>query len=113
MNTPIGVAPYIFDRNFSLMRAVKHLENVFLSSDQRQKRFLTQAVIPFLNNLIFQYTNPIAFETEAHTMHTIPLIPEPFEFLYYFKYKTLDIKTSQTPFPDIFNPVQVINTGTF
>ena len=35
-----------------------------LSSDQHQKRSLTQDVIPFLNNIILQYTNPLSFETE-------------------------------------------------
>ena len=37
-----------------------------LSTDQCQKRSLTQDVIPFLNNIIFQYTNPFSFETEPH-----------------------------------------------
>ena len=69
-----------------------------LSSDQRQKRSLTQDVIPFLNNIIFHYTNPLSFETEAHTTHTIPLIREHFDsYLYYFQYKTLEITQSQTP----------------
>ena len=45
-----------------------------LSTDQRQKRSLTQNVIPFLNKIVFQYTKPLAFETEAHTIHNIPLI---------------------------------------
>ena len=30
-----------------------------LSEDQRQKRSLTQDAIPFLHNIIFQYTNPL------------------------------------------------------
>ena len=38
-----------------------------LSFDQRQKRFLTQDVIPGLNYNIFQYTIPFSFETEAHS----------------------------------------------
>ena len=33
--------------------------------------------------------------------------------LYYFKYQTLDITQSQTPFKVIFNPVHGKNTGTF
>ena len=45
-----------------------------LSSQKRQIRSLTQNVIPFLNIIIFQFTNPLCFETEAHSMHTIPLI---------------------------------------
>ena len=36
----------------------------------------TQDVKPFLNNLIFQYTNSLPFETETHSIHTIPLIRE-------------------------------------
>ena len=45
-----------------------------LSSDQRQKRSLTQDEIHFLNNIMFQYTNPCFSETEAHVIQTIPLI---------------------------------------
>ena len=47
------------------------------SSDQRQKRSLSRDVIPFLNNIIFQYTNPLSFETETHIIHTIILAREP------------------------------------
>ena len=42
-----------------------------LSTDKSQNRSLTQDVIPFLNNITFQYTNPLPFETEPHTIHTI------------------------------------------
>ena len=47
---------------------------ILLSPDQRQKRSLTQAVIPFLNNIILQNTNPLSFKTEPHHIHTIPLV---------------------------------------
>ena len=47
-----------------------------LSSDKRHIRSLAHDVLPFLNNIIFQYTNPLSFETAAHTMHTITLIRE-------------------------------------
>ena len=58
-----------------------------LSTDQRQKRSPTQDVIPFLNNIIFQYTNPLSFETEAHAIHTVPLIQEHCDsYLYYFQF---------------------------
>ena len=85
-----------------------------LSSEQRQKRSLTQDVIPFLHNLIFQYTNPLSLETEPHSKHTIPLIREHYDsYLYYFRYKTLENTHSQTPFQIIFNPINNINTGTY
>ena len=80
-----------------------------LSTETRQKRSFTQDVIPFLNNLIFQYTNPLPFETEPHTIHTIPVAREHCDsYLYYIRYKTLEITPSQKPFQDIFNPVKVI-----
>ena len=47
-----------------------------LSTDRRQNRSLIQDVTPFLNNIIFHYTNPLPFETEPHTIHTIPLARE-------------------------------------
>ena len=72
-----------------------------LTSDKRQIRSLTQDVIPFLNNIIFQYTNPISFETKAHTIDTIPLARELCDsYLYNFRYKTLEITQSQTPFTE-------------
>ena len=85
-----------------------------LSLDKRQNRPLTQDVTPHLHNSIFQYTNPLPFETEPHTIHTIPLAGEHCDsYLYYIRYETLDITTSQKPFQVIFNPVKNINTGTY
>ena len=85
-----------------------------LTKEKRQNRSLIQDVTPFLNNIIFQYTNPLPFETEPHTVHTIPLAREHCDsFLYYIRYKTLEITPSQTPFQVIFNPVKGISSGTF
>ena len=85
-----------------------------LSTDKRQNRSLTQDVTPFLNNFIFQYINPLPFEKEPHTIHTIPLVRENCDsYLYYIRYKTLEITPSQSPFQIIFNPVKGINTGTY
>ena len=47
-----------------------------LSSEKCQIRSLSQDVIPFQNNIIYQNTIPISLETEAHTIHTILLIRE-------------------------------------
>ena len=84
-----------------------------LSPQQRSVRSITQDAIPFLNNLIFQYTNPLPFETEAHSIKTMPILREHLDaHLYYFRYKTLDITLSQQPFQIIFNQVQGVNLGT-
>ena len=85
-----------------------------LNTEKRQNRSLIQDVTPFLNNIIFQYTNPLPFETEPHTVHTIPLAREQCDsYLCYIRYKTLEITSSQTPFQVIFNPVKGISSGTF
>ena len=84
------------------------------TTEKRPNRSLIQDVTPFLNNIIFQYTNPLPSETEPHILHTIPLVREHCDsYLYYIRYKTLDITPSQTPFQVIFNPVKGINSGTF
>ena len=85
-----------------------------ISSEQRRKRSLTQDVIPFLKNILFQYTNPFSFETEAHIIHTITLIREHCDsYLNYLRYKTLGKTPSQTPFQFFFDPVHGINIGVF
>ena len=85
-----------------------------LYTEKRQNRSLIQDVTPFLNNIIFQSTNPLPFETEPHTLHTIPLAREHCDsYLHYIRYKTLEITSSQTPFQVIFNPVKGISTGTY
>ena len=85
-----------------------------VTTDKRQNRSLIQGVTPFLNNIIFQYTNPLPFEIEPHTVHTIPLAREHCDsYLYYIRYKTLETTSSQTPFQDIFNPAKRISSGTF
>ena len=62
-----------------------------LSPQQRFARSITQDVILSLNNLIYQYTNPLSFETEPQSIHTIPLLREHLDaYLYYFRYKTFD-----------------------
>ena len=85
-----------------------------LSTEKRQNRSLIQDVTPFLNNIIFQYTNPLPSETEPHTLQTIPLAREHCDsYLYYIRYKTLEITSSQKLFQVIFNPVKGMNTGTY
>ena len=91
------------------------LPNPFiLSPQQRSIHSTTQDVTPFLHNLIYQYTNQLSFETEAHLIHTIPLLREHLDaYLHYFRYKTLEITPSQQPFQVILNPIQGNNSGTF
>ena len=85
-----------------------------LTTEKRQSRSRIQGVTPFLNNIIFQCTNPLPFETEPHTVHTFPLARKHCDsYLLYIRYKTLEITSSQTPFQVIFNPVKGISPGTF
>ena len=80
----------------------------------RNIRSITYDINPFLQNLIFQYTNPLPFETEPHSIHTIPLHREHIDsYHYYIRYKTYEITPSQTQFQVIFNSVENVNTGTY
>ena len=80
-----------------------------VSPETRSVRSLTHDVILFFNNLIFQYTNPLPFEKEPHSIYTIPLLREHLDsYLYYFRYKTIDIIPSQQPFQNFVNPVKML-----
>ena len=46
--------------------------------------------------------------------HTIPLARKHCDsYLYYIRYKTLEVLPSQNPFQAIFNPVKGMSTGTY
>ena len=80
----------------------------------RHVRSITNDVNPFLQNLIFQYTHPLPFETEPHSIHTTPLLKEHLDsYLYHNRYKTYEIIPSQTQFQVIFNPVENVITGIY
>ena len=50
----------------------------------RTIRSVTQDVKYLPNNIIFQYTNPLPFEKETQSLHTIPLTREHLDpYLYY------------------------------
>ena len=54
---------------------------------------------PFLQNIIFHYTQPLLFENEPHTIETIPLIREHLDtYLFYIRYKVLTIATEYPAF---------------
>ena len=79
----------------------------------RNVRTITQDINPFLHNLIFQYTNPLPFETEPHSIHTIPLLREHLDsYLYYIRYRTYETTPSHGQFQVIFNSVENVITGT-
>ena len=68
----------------------------------------------FLHNIIFQYTNPLPFETEPHSIHSIPLRREHLDsYPYYIRYRTFEITPSQAQFQIIFISVENVNTGTY
>ena len=78
-----------------------------LNTEKRQNRSLIQDVTPFLNNIFFQYTNPLPFETEPPIVHTIPLALEHCDsYLYYIRYKTLETTSSQTHFQVILTQLK-------
>ena len=65
------------------------------TSQTRNIRSLSHDIKPFLTNLIFQYKNPLPFETEARSILTIPLLREHLDSqLFYIRYKTCSYSSS-------------------
>ena len=63
---------------------------------------------------MIQYTYPLSFETEPHSIQTNPLAREHCDaYLHYNRYESLEIISSQIPFQIVFNPAQGINTVTY
>ena len=75
----------------------------------RNVRSITHDLNTFLQNLIFQYTTPLPFETEPHSIHTIPLLREhPDSYLFYIRYTTYGITPSLTQFQVIFTLLKML-----
>ena len=54
---------------------------------------------PFLQNIISDFSQPLPFENEPHTIETIPLIREHLDtYLFYIRYKVLTITTENPAF---------------
>ena len=54
----------------------------------RSGRAIKNDLIPFLENIIYNYTNPLDCEHETHTITSFPLIREHLHsYLYYIHYK--------------------------
>ena len=59
-------------------------------------------------------TRNVPFETQPHSIHTIPLLrAHPDAYLYYIRCKTYEIAPSQKRFRVIFVPVESVNTGIY
>ena len=66
---------------------------------------------PFLQNIISQYTQPLPFENEPHTIETIPFIRDHLDtYLFYIRYKVLTI-TAEYPAFQISFPQQRPNSS--
>ena len=54
---------------------------------------------PFLQNIIYNYTQPLPFENERFTLETVPLIREHLDtYLFYIRYRVTDFNTGYPTF---------------
>ena len=61
----------------------------FIITDiSRSKRSIKNYLIPFLENIIYNYTNPLECEQEPHTITSFPLVRDHLDsYLYYIYHK--------------------------
>ena len=71
-------------------------------------------MIPFLEKIIYNYTNPLEFEQESNTVTSFPLVREHLDsYLFYIHHKKYIVSPDIPSFQIIFNPVPNINTNVF
>ena len=70
-------------------------------------------IIPFLQNILYNYTQPLPFENEPYTLETIPLIREHLDsYLFYIRHRTTTASTEYASFQIIF-PQQDTSNRTY
>ena len=68
------------------------------NTSQRVTRDISQTLTQFLNNLIYNSTTPLSFETYPEDIHTIPLIREHHDsYLYYIDTHSLFENSEEPP----------------
>ena len=70
----------------------------------KNAKVVKRGITPFLQNIIYIYTQPLPFENEPFTIETIPLIREHLDtYLFYIRYRntalTTEFPTFQISFP--------------
>ena len=69
------------------------------NTSQRVTRDISQTLTQFLNNLIYNSTTPLSFETYPEDIYTIPLIREHHDsYLYYIDTHSLVANSEEPPF---------------
>ena len=87
---------------------------VFNATTQRQQRALIVDAIRFTENLVYNSTNSLPFETEVNSIYSIPLIREHHDaYLFFINSKTCEANYSDNSFNVNFPPVPNVNTKTF
>ena len=65
----------------------------------KNAKVVKREITPFLQNIIYNYTQPLSFEKEPFTIETIPLIREHLDtYLFYIRYRNTTITTEYPTF---------------
>ena len=73
------------------------------NTSQRVTRDISQTLTQFINNLIYNSTTPLSFETYPEDIYTTPLIREHHDsYLYYIETHSLVLNSEEPPFSNPF-----------
>ena len=65
----------------------------------KNAKVVKREITPFLQNIIYNYTQPLSFENEPFSIETIPLIREHLDtYLFYIRYRNTTITTKYPTF---------------
>ena len=69
---------------------------------------------PFLQNIIYNYTEPLPFENEPYTLETIPLIREHLDsYLFYIRHRSTTASTEYSSFQNTFSQQDISSIRTY
>ena len=69
---------------------------------------------PFLNNIVYNYTNPLSFENEPYSLETLPLIRKHLDtHLFYIRQRSTTISTEFPAFQITFPQQETSSTQTY
>ena len=80
----------------------------------KDAKLIKTEIKPFLHNIVYNYTEPLPFENEPHSIETIPLIREHLDtYLFYIRNRSTTASTEYPSFQVTFPELEVTSSKTY
>ena len=96
------------------MKPSKPSPSPFEIPNIKNAKVVKTEIKPFLNNIVYNYTEPLSFENEPYSLETIPLIREHLDtYIFHIRHRSTTISTEYPAFQITFTQQETYSTQSY